>query len=342
MKTSDFDYQLPLEFIAQRPVEPRDRSRLMVLNRDDGSIHHHRFFEIADFLRSGDTLVFNDSRVIPARLFGNKSGTSVKVELLLLRRLQDTIWETLVKPGKKVPAGTIIDISGPPDRPEQVIQAEVLEQRENGIRTVRFTDERMLEQLGKVPLPPYIHTPLAESERYQTIYSKIKGSVAAPTAGLHFTRKLLSQLQSKGIQFAFVTLHIGLDTFRPVREDTPSAHPIHTEHGTISPEVAELLNRSREKGNRIIAVGTSTVRLIEAASQSGVVRPFSGNIDLFILPGYTFRITDAMITNFHLPRSTLIMLVSAFSGKDFIMKAYDTAQKEGYRFYSFGDAMLII
>jgi S-adenosylmethionine:tRNA ribosyltransferase-isomerase len=342
MKTSDFDYQLPPEFIAQRPVEPRDRSRLMVLNREQQSIHHHRFFEIADYLRSGDTLVFNDSRVIPARLFGSKSGSTVKVELLLLRRLQDCVWETLVKPGKKVPSGTVIDIPGPPDGPDKAIQAEVLEQRENGIRTVRFSDERMLEQLGKVPLPPYIHTPLSETERYQTVYSKIKGSVAAPTAGLHFTQKLLSQLQSKGIQFAFVTLHIGLDTFRPVREDMPSAHPIHTEHGNISPETAELLNQSRSKGNRVIAVGTSTVRLIEAASQSGTVRPFSGNIDLFILPGYKFRITDAMITNFHLPRSTLIMLVSAFSRKDFIMRAYDTAQKEGYRFYSFGDAMLII
>ena len=342
MKTSDFDYQLPPEFIAQRPVEPRDRSRLMVLNRGDQSIHHHRFFEIEDFLRSGDTLVFNDSRVIPARLFGSKNGTKMKVELLLLRRLQDNVWETLVKPGKKVPAGTVIDIPGPPDRPDEAIQAKVLEQREHGIRTVRFTDERILEQLGKVPLPPYIHTPLTETERYQTVYSKIKGSVAAPTAGLHFTRKLLSQLQSKGIQFAFVTLHIGLDTFRPVREDMPSAHPIHTEHGNISSEVAELLNQSRDKGNRIIAVGTSTIRLIEAASQSGTVSPFSGNIDLFILPGYRFRIIDAMITNFHLPRSTLIMLVSAFSGKDFIMRAYDTAQKEGYRFYSFGDAMLIM
>ncbi|MEJ2739953.1 MAG: S-adenosylmethionine:tRNA ribosyltransferase-isomerase, partial [Dehalococcoidia bacterium] len=251
MKTSDFDYQLPPEFIAQRPVEPRDRSRLMLLNRSDGSIRHHRFFEIVDFLRSGDTLVFNDSRVIPARLFGNKSGTTAKVELLLLRRLQDNVWETLVKPGKKVPAGTVIDIPGHPDRPGEAIQAEVLEQRENGIRTVRFTDELMIEQLGKVPLPPYIHTPLTETERYQTVYSKIKGSVAAPTAGLHFTQELLSQLQNKGIQFAFVTLHIGLDTFRPVHEDVPSAHPIHTEHGNLDPEVAELLNQSREKGNRI-------------------------------------------------------------------------------------------
>jgi S-adenosylmethionine:tRNA ribosyltransferase-isomerase len=340
MRTDDFDYQLPPRFIAQSPVEPRDHSRLMVLDRNRNTVEHRHFFEIADFMHSGDTLVFNDSRVIPARLFGRKSNSTSKVELLLLRRIQEGVWETLVKPGKKVIAGTVIELSEPCGTGTKV-RAEVLEQRENGIRIVRFTNEQMLEQLGQVPLPPYIRTPLTEAERYQTIYSQIKGSVAAPTAGLHFTRKLLSQLQDKGIQFAFVTLHIGLDTFRPVHEDTPSRHPIHTEHGEISRETAELLNRSKKSGNRIIAVGTSTTRLIETATESGVVKPFNNNVSLFILPGYRFRITDAMITNFHLPRSTLIMLVSAFAGRDYIMRAYDTAREEGYHFYSFGDAMLI-
>ena len=342
MKTDDFDYQLPPEFIAQSPVEPRDHSRLMVLDRNRNTLTHHKFFEIAKFLQSGDTLVFNDSRVIPARLFGRKSNSTSKIELLLLRRIQEGVWETLVKPGKKVITGTVIELPDPSGEITTMVKAEVLEQRENGIRIVRFTDEEIIERLGHVPLPPYIRTPLTESERYQTIYSRIKGSVAAPTAGLHFTRTLLSRLQDKGIQFAFVTLHIGLDTFRPVREDTPSDHPIHTEYGEISLETAELLNKSKESGNRIIAVGTSTTRLIEAAAESGTVKPFNNNVDLFILPGYRFRMTDAMITNFHLPRSTLIMLISAFAGRDNILRAYNTAREEGYRFYSFGDAMLIL
>ncbi len=234
-----------------------------------------------------------------------------------------------------------MELSEPSVLPDITVKAEVLEQRENGIRVIRFTNEEMLERLGHVPLPPYITTPLDRAERYQTIYSKIKGSVAAPTAGLHFTDELLSQLQGKGIQFSFVTLHIGLDTFRPVREDTPSDHTIHTEYGEITPETADRINSAKKNGGRIIAVGTSTTRLIEAAAESGTVKPFKDNVDLFILPGYRFHITDAMITNFHLPRSTLIMLVSAFAGKDSILQAYDTAQKEGYRFYSFGDAMLI-
>jgi S-adenosylmethionine:tRNA ribosyltransferase-isomerase len=341
MKVSDFDYHLPPELIAQTPLEPRDRSRLMVLNRADGSISHHHFFEIADYLQQGDTLVFNDSRVIPARLSGIKTDSSTRVELLLLRRLDNCIWETLARPGKKVTVGTEIKLTNKLSETAKEVLAEVIERGENGIRVVRFSDETMLEELGQVPLPPYIHTPLSQPERYQTVYARIKGSVAAPTAGLHFTPGLLKKLQQKGIQFAFVTLHIGLDTFQPVRVEDPKQHPIHTEYGEVSPETAALLNQARKAGKRIIAVGTSTVRLIEATAQSGTVQPLADQVNLFILPGYQFRITDAMITNFHLPKSTLLMLVSAFAGRDFIFKAYEQAMNLGYRFYSFGDAMLI-
>jgi S-adenosylmethionine:tRNA ribosyltransferase-isomerase len=313
----------------------------MVLNRNDGSIAHHHFSEIADYLQPGDTLVFNDSRVIPARLSGLKINNNTKVELLLLRRLDNCIWETLVKPGKKVTEGTEIKLTAPSFKTDKEVLARVMERGENGIRIVRFSDESMLEQLGQVPLPPYIRKPLFEPERYQTVYARIKGSVAAPTAGLHFTPGLLNELQQKEIQFAFVTLHIGLDTFQPVRVEDPRQHPIHTEYGEVSPETATLLNKSRKDGKRIIAVGTSTVRLIEAASRSGTVQPFHEQVSLFILPGYQFRLTDVMITNFHLPKSTLLMLVSAFAGRDFIFKAYEQAMSLGYRFYSFGDAMLI-
>lgn len=342
MKVSDFDYHLPTELIAQTPLEPRDRSRLMVLNRANDSLTHHHFGEIAEFLQPGDTLVFNDSRVIPARLSGLKINGNTIVELLLLRRLDNCIWETLVRPGKKITTGTEIILTSRIAPAYKEVLAKVVERGENGIRVVHFSDESMLEELGQVPLPPYIRKPLSEPERYQTVYARIKGSVAAPTAGLHFTPRLLNELQQKEIQFAFVTLHIGLDTFQPVRVADPLNHHIHTEYGEISPETASLLNQSRKSGKRIIAVGTSTVRLIEAASQSGVVMPFTDQVSLFILPGYQFRITDAMITNFHLPKSTLLMLVSAFAGRDFILKSYDQAISLGYRFYSFGDAMLIL
>jgi len=341
MKVSDFDYHLPPELIAQTPLEPRDRSRLMVLNRADGSISHRHFLEIADYLHQGDTLVFNDSRVIPARLYGIKINSSTIVELLLLRRLDNCIWETLVRPGKKITTGTEIKLTNAVSNTDKEVLAQVIERSENGIRVVRFSDESMLEQLGKVPLPPYIRKPLNEPERYQTVYARIKGSVAAPTAGLHFTPRLLQDLQQKGIQFAFVTLHIGLDTFQPVRVEDPHQHPIHTEYGEVSLEAASMLNQTKKEGKRIIAVGTSTVRLIEAASQYGMVRPLADQVNLFILPGYQFHITDAMITNFHLPKSTLLMMVSAFAGKDYISKAYEQAMKLRYRFYSFGDAMLI-
>jgi S-adenosylmethionine:tRNA ribosyltransferase-isomerase len=343
MKVSDFDYHLPPELIAQTPLEPRDRSRLMVLSRADSSISHRHFFEIADYLQQGDTLVFNDSRVIPARLSGTKIGSTTRVELLLLRRLDHCIWETLVRPGKKITVGTEIKLTDSLSKTNnKEVLAEVIERGENGIRVVRFSDDSILEELGQVPLPPYIHKPLSQPERYQTVYARIKGSVAAPTAGLHFTPRLLKELQKKGIQFAFVTLHIGLDTFQPVRVEDASQHPIHTEYGEVSPETTTLLNQARKTGKRIIAVGTSTVRLVEAAAQSGTVQPLADQVNLFILPGYQFRITDAMITNFHLPRSTLLMLVSAFSGRDFILKAYEQAMSLGYRFYSFGDAMLIL
>jgi S-adenosylmethionine:tRNA ribosyltransferase-isomerase len=342
MKTSDFDYRLPPELIAQTPLERRDKSRLIVLNRSNGTIEHRRFCEIIDYVQSGDTMVFNNSRVIPARIMGQKCNSQTKVEILLLRRLDNNIWETLVRPGRKITTGSKIRISNIHRAGNQEIEAEVLEHREGGIRTIRFSNGALIEAFGQIPLPPYIHTPLTDPERYQTIYAQIDGSAAAPTAGLHFTSKILDELREKGVQLAFVTLHIGLDTFRPVRIEDPNEHSIHKEYGEISPEVAILLNQNKACGKRVLAVGTSTVRLIEAAAKSGKIEPFGGWVELFILPGYGFRVTDAMVTNFHLPRSTLLMLVSAFAGKDFILRAYEQAKRLNYRFYSFGDAMLIL
>jgi len=340
MKTSDFDYQLPPELIAQTPVEPRDKSRLMVLHRNTGSIEHRSFLDILEYLERGDTLVFNDSRVIPARLSGRKGESAV--EVLLLRRVGNRLWETLVRPGKKVKAGMTITVAPESVENGQELNIEIIEERDDGIRLVNVSDEALLEQLGKVPLPPYIHTSLAEQERYQTVYSRVKGSVAAPTAGLHFTPHLLSILQQKGINLAFVTLHIGLDTFRPVRVEDPKAHPIHKEYGDLNKETADQLNETRRTGKRIVVVGTSTVRLLEASSQSGTFQPLSDWIDLFILPGHAFQAADALITNFHLPKSSLLMLVSAFAGRELILKAYEVAKDQRYRFYSFGDAMLIL
>ena len=342
MKTSDFDYHLPPEFIAQIPVEPRDQSRLMVLRRSDGSVEHRHFYDIVDYLHSGDTIVFNNSRVIPARILGQKEDSSTEVEILLLRRLGDSLWETLVRPSKKVTIGTKIRLVSQADGINTEVIAEITGHRENGIRVIRFSEERLLEKLGRVPLPPYIRTVLTEPERYQTVYAEINGSVAAPTAGLHFTPRLLNELQEKGVQLAFVTLHIGLDTFRPVRVDDPRRHTIHKEYGELTTEVAALLNKTKKQGKKVIAVGTSTVRLLEAATQADTIQPFAGWVDLFILPGYKFRATDVMVTNFHLPRSTLLMLVSAFAGKDFILQAYEQARSLNYRFYSFGDAILIL
>jgi len=347
MKTSDFDYFLPTELIAQTPVEPRDKSRLMVLNRGDGSMEHRKFFEIVDYLRAGDVLVFNDSRVIPARLSGRKVGSGGRVEILLLRRLDTGAWETLVKPGKRVNIGTKVDIisdSLADSEHEVKMLAEVIGLGQDGIKIVKFSDETLLPKTGEIPLPPYIHTPLAQPERYQTVYSRVTGSVAAPTAGLHFTPQLLSKMAQKGVHCCFVTLHVGLDTFRPVKVDDPSEHPIYKEYGVLGQEAASQLSQAKVEGRRIICVGTTAVRIVEQAAQNSrtsLLEPFEGWVSLFILPGYQFRMVDALITNFHLPRSTLLMLVTAFAGKEFISQAYKEAIASRYRFYSFGDAMLI-
>ena len=348
MKTSDFDYSLPSELIAQSPVEPRDHSRLMVLNRSGGSRENRRFFEIVNYLRDGDVLVFNDSRVIPARLSGRRVDTGGRVEILLLRRLNTNVWEALVKQGKRIRIGTQVDItndSAAGNPYEAKVSAKVIELKQGGIKVLGFSDETLLPGLGKVPLPPYIRIPLARPERYQTVYARVAGSVAAPTAGLHFTPELLGEIERKGIHCLFVTLHVGLDTFRPVREDDPLEHPIYREYGVVSQGVASELSKAKREGRRIICVGTTTVRIIEQVAQissSLQPQPFEGWVDLFILPGYQFRMVDAMLTNFHLPRSTLLMLVSAFAGKELISQAYREAIASHYRFYSFGDAMLVI
>ena len=348
MKTSDFDYPLPTKLIAQTPIEPRDQARLMVLNRSDSSLKHHRFFEIADYLRDGDILVFNNSRVIPARLSGRKVDSGGKLEILLLRRLSPNVWETLVKPGKRVKIGARIEIindSVSGDRQDFRVTAEAVGLGEGGTRVISFSDETLLLELGKIPLPPYIHVPLPDPERYQTVYANVAGSIAAPTAGLHFTPKLLDKIKSKGIRCLFVTLHVGLDTFQPVRGNDPLEHPIHREYGVLSQEVAKELAQAKVEGRRVICVGTTTVRLVEAVAQVNSpidISPFEGWVSLFIVPGYQFRMVDALITNFHLPRSTPLMLVTAFAGRALINQAYREAIAQQYRFYSFGDAMLII
>lgn len=348
MKTSDFSYYLPPELIAQTPVEPRDQARLMVLNRSHGSLEHRRFYEIADYLREGDVLVFNDSRVIPARLKGRKAGSEGKLEILLLRRLGDSNWETLVRPARRTRIGSRLELAGAPvaGRGQEVtVTAEVVEVKDGGRRVIRFSDETCLPSLGSVPLPPYIHTPLEDPERYQTVYANVAGSVAAPTAGLHFTPELINGIEGGGVSCLFTTLHVGLDTFLPVREENPLEHPIHREFGLISEEAARALSRAKREKRRVICVGTTTVRLLEAAAQASSpldMQPFDGWVSLFILPGYRFQMVDALITNFHLPCSTLMMLVTAFTGRDLIGRAYQEAIAHKYRFYSFGDAMLIL
>jgi len=339
MKTSDFDYTLPAELIAQSPIEPRDHSRLMVLDRRNSSLEHRRFFEITDYLRHGDVLVFNDSRVIPARLNGRRAGSGGRVEILLLRRTDNNIWEALVRPARRLQIGAGVEING------GEITAEVSGVGDSGIRIMRFSDEALLTAAGEVPLPPYIRTPLENPERYQTVYARVAGSVAAPTAGLHFTPELLAGIEQQGVSCLFITLHVGLDTFRPVAEDDPREHTIYREYGVIDKDVADELSHARREGRRIICVGTTTVRLLEQAarvSNSPWLKPFQGWTDLFILPGHRFRMVDAIVTNFHLPRSTLLMLVTAFGGRELIEKAYREAMAQQYRFYSFGDAMLII
>ncbi len=320
----------------------------MVADRRDGSLSHHRFCEITGFLGEGDVLVFNDSRVIPARLSGRKVDSGGRLEILLLRRLGPNVWETLVKPGKRVNTGTMIEItsdSATGYRPAFKVPAEVVGQREGGIRVISFPDETLLPKLGKIPLPPYIHVPLTHPERYQTVYASVAGSVAAPTAGLHLTSELLNAIEQKGVHCLFVTLHVGLDTFQPVRENNPFEHSIHNEYGLLSQKVASQLSQAKAEGRRIVCVGTTTVRIVEHVAQVSnplQLQPFEDWVSLFILPGYQFRMVDALITNFHLPRSTLLMLVTAFAGKDFINQAYEEAIAQKYRFYSFGDAMLIL
>jgi len=347
LRTTDFDYILPVELIGQNPVEPRDSSRLMIIDRSAKTFEHRRFYELVDFLHPGDLLVMNNSRVLPARLFGKKTDTGGKVEILLLRRLSRNLWETLVKPGRRVKSGSKLAVTAEFQGESNAgvsVEARVIEEGDRGIRIIEFSNEELLLGLGRVALPPYIHVPLTNQERYQTIYADINGSVAAPTAGLHFTSELIEKIGQKGIQYLFVTLHVGLDTFRPVHEEDPRQHTIHSEYGIISEEVATRLSDAMNKGQRVVCVGTTTVRMVEAAAQASKhnkVDAFEDWVDLFILPDYKFKVVDAMVTNFHLPKSTLLMLVSAFAGKDLIMNAYREAINKKYSFYSFGDAMLI-
>jgi len=345
MKTSDFDYELPSELIAQTPEEPRDRSRLMVVRRSDASISHWHFYDLPNLLDTGDLLILNDSRVIPARLTGHRAQGG-KVEVLLLRRIEPGIWDALVRPSKRLCAGDKIRLVPAKPTHSDPPFLEVLESQTQNIRRVAFAAEDLLEEVGQTPLPPYIHRYTGDPERYQTVYSQAKGSVAAPTAGLHFTPELLNRISQKGVEIARVTLHVGLDSFRPVREEDPQQHAIHQEYGELPSQVATAIRDARSKKKRILCVGTTTVRLVEqtALPNDGVIpaQPYKGWVSLFILPGYRFRIADALITNFHLPRSTLLMLVSAFAGKELIERAYSEAISLKYRFYSFGDAMLIL
>ncbi len=337
MKTSDFNYELPRELIAQHPAEPRDHSRLMVIDRTTGRLEHRHFYDLPDYLQKGDVLVFNDSRVLPARLKGARRETGGKVEVLLLKRLGPGLWEALVKPAKRLQPGEKIIIH--PD-----ISAEIIAAGEEGIRTVRFEDESRLADAGEMPLPPYIHEKLLDPERYQTVYSHEPGSAAAPTAGLHFTPALLEKLEAMGIECLYTTLHVGLDTFRPVTEEDPRNHKIHKEYGVIDSRVATAISKAKKEHRRVICVGTTSVRLVEQAalvSRNPALDPYEGWVELFILPGHDFLVTDALITNFHLPESSLLMLVSAFAGKVIIDAAYKEAVMHRYRFYSFGDATMI-
>ncbi|HOE35584.1 MAG: tRNA preQ1(34) S-adenosylmethionine ribosyltransferase-isomerase QueA [Chloroflexi bacterium] len=339
MRTNDFDYILPPEFIAQTPAEPRDHSRLLVMDRFSGSISHDYFYNIGSYLKAGDLLVVNRTRVIPARLFGRKLPGGGRVEVLLLRQLDKKTWECLVG-GKGLSEGAAIIIENGPE-------ARVTAVLEGSKRAVTFDQpiELFFASAGHVPLPPYIHNETVDPERYQTVYNQVPGSAAAPTAGLHFTDGLIAELKQKGIGMAELTLHVGLDTFAPVTEDDPTTHKIHQEWCELSAETAEQINAARARGGRVVAVGTTSVRTLEsaaAANPEGLVSAFCGQTGLFILPGYRFRVVDALITNFHLPKSTLIMLVSAFAGRENVLNAYEIAKREAYRFYSFGDAMLIL
>ena len=340
MKTSDFFFELPKEQIAQDPLPDRSASRLMVLHRKTGEIEHRTFADIVQYLREGDCLVRNNTKVIPARLFGTREDTGAVVEFLLLRRIRENVWETLVKPGKKAREGANIRFGG------GLLRGAIIEVKEDGNRLIRFSYEgifeEILDELGQMPLPPYITHKLADKNRYQTVYARYDGSAAAPTAGLHFTEELFGRLEDKGVVVANVTLHVGLGTFRPVKVEDVANHQMHEEHYFIEPEEAEKINRAKREGGRIVCVGTTSCRTVEsAAREDGFVQVVEGDTDIFIYPGYRFRVMDQLITNFHLPESTLLMLVSALAGKDFILRAYHEAVREGYRFFSFGDAMLI-
>ena len=341
MKTSDFYFDLPQELIAQDPLEDRSSSRLMVLDRKTGEIEHHIFKEVIDYLNPGDCLVVNNTKVIPARLFGSKEGTEAKIEILLLKRKENDVWETLVKPGKKAKTGTRISFG------DGLLTGEVIDVVEEGNRLIKFTYdgifEEILDQLGQMPLPPYITHQLKDKNRYQTVYAKHDGSAAAPTAGLHFTPELLEAIKAKGVNIAHVTLHVGLGTFRPVKVEDVTNHHMHSEFYIVEEDQAKLINETKQRGGKIVSVGTTSCRTLESATDDqGVLHAGSGWTDIFIYPGYQFKMIDRLITNFHLPESTLLMLVSALAGKDNSMAAYEEAVKERYRFFSFGDAMMIL
>lgn len=341
MKTSDFYFDLPEEQIAQDPLPDRSASRLMVLHRDTGRIEHRRFTDIAEYLHEGDCLVRNNTKVIPARLFGTREDTGAVIEFLLLKRREDDIWETLVKPGKKARTGGKVVFG------DGELAGEIVDVLEDGNRLIQFSYEgifeEILDRLGQMPLPPYITHKLEDRNRYQTVYARYDGSAAAPTAGLHFTDELFEKLEAKGVVVANVTLHVGLGTFRPVKVEDVTNHHMHAEHFFIEPGEAEKINRAKREGGRIICVGTTSCRTIESAcDENGILRASEGNTDIFIYPGYRFKMMDQLITNFHLPESTLLMLVSALAGRESVLHAYEEAVREGYRFFSFGDAMLIL
>ena len=340
MKVSEFNYELPEELIAQTPIEKRDESRLMVLNTNKQTIEHKKFRDIIDYLKPGDVLVRNNTKVIPARLYGIKE-TGAKVEFLLLNNIEGDIWECIVRPGNKLHIGTKV-IFG-----DGLLKANIIDVMQGGTRKVQFYYQgifnEILDKLGLMPLPPYIHKELKQKDRYQTVYAKYNGSAAAPTAGLHFTKELLKKLQEKGIIIADVTLHVGIGTFRPVKEETVEEHKMHTEHFYIKKEDSDKINQAKKEGRRVIAVGTTSCRVLESVTnEQGLVEAVESDTGIFIYPGYKFKCIDGLITNFHLPQSTLLMLVSAFAGKEYIMKAYEEAVKEKYRFFSFGDAMIIL
>ena len=341
MKTSDFYYDLPKELIAQDPLEDRSSSRLLVLHRKSGQVEHRVFTDIVEYLRPGDCLVRNNTKVIPARLYGTREDTGAMIELLLLKRRENDVWETLVKPGKKARTGAVIVFG------DGLLKGEIIDVLEDGNRLIQFQYEgifeEILDELGQMPLPPYITHKLKDKNRYQTVYAKYEGSAAAPTAGLHFTEELFRKLEAKGVLVTDVTLHVGLGTFRPVKVDDVNEHHMHTEFYQVSKEAAEKMNQAKAAGGRIVCVGTTSCRTIEsAADECGILHPGQGDTDIFIYPGYSFKMMDVLITNFHLPESTLLMLVSALAGKDQVMAVYEEAVRERYRFFSFGDAMVIL